>query len=96
MALSKFSRKSLSERYSLKLKNRRKHNCVHALVNKDQLLESSTISIGTHPDKFKDYVKISKETFDTLLKRPELSLCKPGTDNRESIFAEQLLVVAVR
>jgi hypothetical protein len=46
MALSKFSRKLLSERLSLKLKNRRKVNGFMSLVNKDLLLESSDISIG--------------------------------------------------
>jgi hypothetical protein len=39
---------------------------------------------------------MSKETFDTLLKKLELHLCGPGTNYRERISAEQRLVVTVR
>jgi hypothetical protein len=38
---------------------------------------------------------MSKETFDTLLKRPELNHCGPGTDYREGISAEQCLIIVV-
>jgi hypothetical protein len=49
-----------------------------------------------HPDKSIDYLRMSKETSDTLLKRLELHLSGPGTNYRESISAEQRLIVTVR
>lgn len=38
-----------------------------SLVNKDILLESSTISLEMQV--IRDYLRMSKETFDTLLKK---------------------------
>jgi hypothetical protein len=41
-----------------------------SLVRKDRLLESSAISTATQ--EFKHYLRVSKASFDTLLKRLEL------------------------
>jgi hypothetical protein len=48
-----------------------------------------------HPDKFHDYLRMTINTFDTLLERVEVHLCGPGTNYREMISAE-LLVLTVR
>jgi hypothetical protein len=90
MALSKFSRK-LSERISLKLKNIRKCKWVH--VFSEQRLTFGEFyhpcrDTRVRPDKVKDCLRMSKEIFDTLLKRLELRLCGPGTNYKESIYAE--------
>jgi hypothetical protein len=48
-----------------------------------------------HPDKFHDYLRMPINTFDTLLEKVEVHLCGPGTNYREIISAE-LLVLTVR
>jgi hypothetical protein len=72
----------------LKLKNQRKRKWVHEFSKKRptfgefyHLYRDARL----HPDKFKDCLRMPKETFDTLLKRLELHLCGPGTYYRESI-----------
>jgi hypothetical protein len=69
MALSKFSRKLLSsERISFKLKNRRKRKWVHEF-SKHSLTFGEFYHLYReprfHPDKFTDYLRMSKETSDT-------------------------------
>jgi hypothetical protein len=95
MALSKIARKLLlSESISLKLKNRTKRKWVHEFSKQRptfgefyHLYRDARV----HPEKLKDYLRMSKETFDTLFKKRELHLCGPG----ESISTEQRLVVTV-
>jgi hypothetical protein len=48
-----------------------------------------------YPDKLKGYLRMSKEKFYALLKKIELHVCGPGTNNRESMYSEQRLVITV-
>jgi hypothetical protein len=68
LTLSKFSRNLLSEKISLKLKNERKRKWVHEFSK--QRLNFGAFYLfyrdaRFHPDKFKDYLRMSKETPDT-------------------------------
>jgi hypothetical protein len=70
MALSEFSRKVVIIRnnfFEIE-KNRRKREWVHEISN--QILTFGEFyrlysDVRFHPDKFKDYLRMSKETFDT-------------------------------
>jgi hypothetical protein len=47
------------------------------------------------PNKFHDYLRMTTNTFDTLLEKAEVHLCGPGTNYREKISAEQWLILKV-
>jgi hypothetical protein len=49
-----------------------------------------------HPDKLYEYLRMTTNTFYTLLEKLEVHLCGPETNYREVISAEQQLVLTVR
>jgi hypothetical protein len=96
--LSKFSKKFLLlENISLKLKNRpRKCTWINQFSRQKHMFGEfyhPYTDTRVHANKLKDYLRMSKEIFDTLLKKLELYLCRAGTKNRECISAEQWLIV---
>jgi hypothetical protein len=82
----------LLESANLKLKGRtKKRKCVHEF-NEDRnrlgafyyLYRDATI----HPDKFHDYLQMTRNTCGTLLEKVKVQFCGPGTNHREMISAE--------
>ncbi|CAH1988836.1 unnamed protein product [Acanthoscelides obtectus] len=49
-----------------------------------------------YPEKFYEYLRMSKESFDLLLSHLDPYLCGIGTNFRERISAEQRLVITLR
>jgi hypothetical protein len=101
MAPSTFARKVLLlESANLKLKHRtKKRKWVHEFnEERNRLGEFYQLyrDARLHPDKFHDYLRMTKNTFDTLLEKVEVHLCGPGTNYRETISAKQRLVLTVR
>jgi hypothetical protein len=93
MAPSTFARKVLLlESASLKLKRRTK-NCkwVHEFNEERNRLGKfyhMYRDARLHPDKFHDYLRMTKNISDTLLEKVEVHLCGPGTNYRKMISAE--------
>ncbi|PNF32594.1 hypothetical protein B7P43_G18407 [Cryptotermes secundus] len=96
MPLSKFARKILLVKNSdLKLKLRkRSRNWVHEF-NEERISLGELYHLYYH-DKFYNYLRMTKNTFDMLLEKLENHLGGPGTNYRQKISPEQRLVLTVR
>jgi hypothetical protein len=94
MEPSTFPRKMLLlESANLKVKRRtKKRKWVHEFnEERNRLGEFYHLcrDARLHPDIFHDYLRMTTNTYDTLLEKMEVHLCGPETNYREMISAEQ-------